>query len=84
MSKSVQRQNCLVVTALHLAHMKKQTPDFFVHVNDCAATGHSKIVDRTGDNDVIVIAVANFHLYPAQTKLFEKFGNIDTCRSVST
>ena len=57
---------------------------FFVHVNDCAKTGHSKIVVRTSDTDVIVIAVANFHLFPTQTKLFEKFGKINTCRSVST
>ena len=84
MSKSVQFQNCLVVPAFHLAHMKKPTPDFFVHVNDCAKTGHSKIVVSTGDTDVIVIAVASFHLFPTQTKLFEKFGTINTCRSVST
>ena len=84
MSKSVQFQNCLVVPAFHLALMNKPTPDFFVHVNDCAKTGHSKIVARTGDTDVIVIAVASFHLFPTQNKLFEKFGTINTCRSVST
>ena len=64
--------------------MRKPTPDFFGHVNDCGKTGHSKIVVRTGDTDVIVIAVASFYLFPTQTKLFEKFGMLNTCRSVST
>ena len=73
MSKSVQFQNCLVVPGFHLAHMKKPTPIFFVHVNGCAKTGHSKIVVRTGDTDVTVIAAASFQLFPTQTKLFEKF-----------
>ena len=66
------------------SHEEADTRFFFVHVNDCAKTGHSKIVVRTGDTDVIVIAVASFHLFPTQTKLFEKFGTINTCRSVST
>ena len=46
----------------------------FVHVKDCTQTGHNKIVIRTGDTDVIVLAVAHFHSFPTQTKLFVEFG----------
>ena len=56
----------------------------FVHVKDCAKTGHSKIVISIGDTDEIVIAVANFHLFPTQTKLFVNFGKVNTHRSMST
>ena len=56
----------------------------FVHVKDCTQTDHSNIVIRTGDTDEVVLAVAHYHSFPNQTKLFVEFGIGNDYRSVST
>ena len=56
----------------------------FVHVKDCTQTGHSNIVIRTGDTDVVVLAVAHYYSLPSQTKLYVEFGKGNAYRSVST
>lgn len=54
----------------------------FIHVKDCTRTGHSKIVVRTGDTDVVVLAVSHYHSFPTRTKLYVEFGMGNAYRSV--
>ena len=73
--------NSVVSSVVNPCSHEKAATRIFVHVNEIAQRGHSKVMVRTVDTDVVIIAIAHF-LDIGLQELWIAFGTGKTFRYV--